>query len=193
MSSQSTSIEVCDKNFTDKRIQEHTTADGSMAASFLQGDSLVEAKSMSESLLKAKESVYPVSRLDMITKLKGMKKQRDAKLDKRARRVYMVTNYVMPFFKQRVNETVAFAKLIPGFSDLHINDQKSLIKDSIFECSSISGHTYDSSSGIFYADDGTPLDTTDLELVMGFQEIVIKRLEFSLYVESLTMTPLEES
>ncbi|XP_052795794.1 uncharacterized protein LOC128228496 [Mya arenaria] len=150
------------------------------------------------SLIQANEKIFPLSRISIVENFKKLNKPKDVHIstlgDKLERLKYVVSKYnFIGYFEKRVLDSVAFAKKIPGFTDLPLSDRVLLLKESKLDCSNIQGLFCDFETNTFYTDDGTPLAFSDLYDVMGDQEIVVKKFGLTRHIDTLQLTAAEES
>lgn len=97
------------------------------------------------------------------------------------------------YIEIRISESVRFAKRIPGFRDLPIEDQANLIRESRTESAIVGGmRGINADKQVFTTFNGAFYSMDDMKLVFD-ETLLIEKIKLSTKIARLNMTPEEEA
>ncbi|XP_060552201.1 uncharacterized protein LOC132713581 [Ruditapes philippinarum] len=113
--------------------------------------------------------------------------------DEKNRTRIRVLEHSVKYIEMRIAESVKFAKKIPGFLDLHLEDQANLIRESRTESGIIGGmRGINTEKGVFTTKDGSIYSLEDMKLVFD-ESLLIEKMLLSKKIVALNLSLEEEA
>ncbi|XP_052215103.1 nuclear receptor subfamily 1 group D member 2-like [Dreissena polymorpha] len=94
---------------------------------------------------------------------------------------------IIKYFEKSIAEIVRFAKRIPGFTDLPMDDQANLIRGARIECDFISGIVIDPDSMITMSEDGEWFTPEDIATIFTI-DFWMEHAKMSRKIDQMKMT-----